>query len=126
MKRLGYSIVCLILFKGSALMAQRLEPVPSQMLLLKNKGGTVCQGSGKNIPSYIPPPEAYLNRLRNPSARVQSGATFNVTYQGFSADAQTAFQNAVNIWSSLLQSPVTINVLAIWTPLSSSTPGFTD
>lgn len=124
MRGLGYFTGPLILFSCSALVAQRLEPVPIQTLWIKNKGGTVCQSSGRNIPSYIPPPDVYLNGLKNPGARTQSGATFNVTYQGFSPEAQTAFQNAVNIWSSLLESPVTINVLAIWAPLSSSTSGF--
>lgn len=124
MRRLGYFMGCLLLGQASALLAQRLEPVPTRMVWVKNKGGTVCQSSGRNVPSYIAPPDVYLNRLKNPGARTQNLATFHVDYQGFSPEAQTAFQNAVDIWSSLLQSPVTINVLAIWTPLSSSTPGF--
>ena len=124
MRRLGYFTACLILFTTSALNAQQLKPIPTQTVILKNKSGTVCQSSGRNVPSYIAPPEAYLSRFKNQSSRTQGGATFNVTYQGFSADAKTAFQNAVDIWSSLIQSPVPINVLAIWTPLSSSTPGF--
>ncbi len=117
---IGYFVLCSV----SALFAQRLELVPTGTVVIKNKGGTVCQSSGRNVPSYIPPPDVYLNRLKNPGARAQSGATFNVTYQGFSDDAKAAFQRAVDIWSSLLQSPVTINIFAIWTPLSSSTPGF--
>src|SRR5262245_40681999 len=46
-------------------------------------------------------------------ARLLSGdrpqtATITVTYNGFSPQAQTAFQEAVNIWQSILTSPVTI------------------
>ena len=38
-------------------------------------------------------------------------ATFDVDYNGFSSQAQTAFQHAVNIWSTILTSPVSIKVI---------------
>jgi uncharacterized repeat protein (TIGR01451 family) len=44
-------------------------------------------------------------------------ATINVTYNGFTPQAQAAFQHAVDIWESLINSSVTINVTANWTPL---------
>lgn len=44
-------------------------------------------------------------------------ATINVTYNSFTPQAQAAFQQAVNIWASLINSTVTINVTANWTPL---------
>ncbi len=44
-------------------------------------------------------------------------ATFAVTYNGFTPAAQTAFQFAVNIWSALIVSPVTIRVTANWVAL---------
>lgn len=37
-------------------------------------------------------------------------ATISVTYTGFTAEAQAAFQRAVDIWSDHLESPVTIRV----------------
>jgi len=123
MGRLGYSFACLILLMASTSFAQPIKPVPSSVIGMKSKGGTVCEASGLNIPHYIPPSKAFLNK-NGGGLRVQNTAKFYVTYQGFSTEAQTAFQSAVDIWASLLQSPVTINVLAIWTPLSSSTRGF--
>jgi hypothetical protein len=44
-------------------------------------------------------------------------AAFNVTYDGFSPEAEAAFQYAVDIWAGLIASPVTINVTAYWTQL---------
>ncbi len=56
-------------------------------------------------------------------------ATFIVTYTGFSAQAQTAFQAAVDVWSSLVTSSVPIRVSATWagsgpTNLGSAGPTF--
>ena len=45
-------------------------------------------------------------------------STINVNYTGFTAPAQAAFQYAVDIWASLITSPVTINVNAQFTPLA--------
>lgn len=45
-----------------------------------------------------------------------STATINVTYNGFTPQAQAAFQHAVDIWQSLIISPVTIQVQANWVP----------
>ncbi len=52
-----------------------------------------------------------------------AGATFQVTYNGFSAEAQAAFQAAVNIWASTISSPAPIRVVANWTPLGSGILG---
>lgn len=55
-----------------------------------------------------------------PQLRAPSGgptATFNVTYNGFPAQAMTAFQHAVDIWAGLIVSDVTINVQANWMAL---------
>lgn len=46
----------------------------------------------------------------NKSRTTTKGATFNVTYIGFTNEARNAFQYAVDIWSSLLSSDVEINV----------------
>ena len=47
-----------------------------------------------------------------------SAATFDVDYVGFPADAQAAFQFAVDIWSRHLNSTVPIRVRAVWEPQS--------
>ncbi len=50
-------------------------------------------------------------------------ANFDITYNGFSAQAQTAFQYAVDIWATLVTSPVNIKVVANWTPLGAGVLG---
>lgn len=54
-----------------------------------------------------------------PPANVQQGgtATINVTYNGFTPEAQAAFQYAVDIWEAQLVSTVPIEVTANWTAL---------
>lgn len=54
---------------------------------------------------------------RNMRALRAKGSKFIVTYNGFSPEAQTAFQAAVNVWESLLQSDEPIRVTANWIPL---------
>ena len=51
------------------------------------------------------------------------GARFEVTYEGFSAEAQAAFQAAVDTWSCLLRSDQPVRVEARWTGLSPATLG---
>ncbi|MCA9210136.1 MAG: hypothetical protein KDA55_17380, partial [Planctomycetales bacterium] len=50
-------------------------------------------------------------------SRRAQGSQFVVNYNGFSSQARTAFQAAVDIWESLLQSDVPIRVHANWRPL---------
>lgn len=105
--------------------AQQLPVAPKTAIMMQNKGATICYGSGKNVESYLPPPKEYLDKLKNPGARTQT-ANFNVIYVGFPNDniAKNSFQAAVDIWATLIQSSVTINVLASWESITSSTPGF--
>jgi len=51
-----------------------------------------------------------------PLPKVQT-SNFQVTYNGFSAEAENAFQAAVDVASELFVSPVTIRVQATWAPL---------
>ena len=62
----------------------------------------------------VPPPEEYTSLITkngDPPANIQ------VTYVGFESapEARAAFQAAVDIWSSLLKSSVTVHVEANWT-----------
>ncbi len=50
-------------------------------------------------------------------------ATFEVNYTGFSPEAQTAFQYAVDIWSGLIESDVPIVVSAVWEDLPGNVLG---
>jgi hypothetical protein len=60
-------------------------------------------------------PSAAALKVLNHQANVT--AQFDVTYDGFTPDAQQAFQAAVNVWGAQLSTPVTIRVEAHWTPL---------
>ncbi len=64
---------------------------------------------------YIPAPEKFSRGVKS--------ANFDVTYIGFSAEAQTAFQRAVDIWASVLNTSVPIKVVAKWEPLGQNTLG---
>ena len=71
-------------------------------------------------PGWFVPPPSPEKRL---SPNAPQAATINVTYNGFPAQAQTAFQYAVDIWAGLLDSSVTINITATWTSLGSGVLG---
>jgi hypothetical protein len=62
-------------------------------------------------------PHATLNYSTLPPT-----AQINVTYVGFSAQAKTAFQAAVNIWQTQIHSKVPINVVAHWSSLAQYGP----
>ena len=79
--------------------------------------------SQRSHPVYISPPKEFLNRYNNPNLKTENKSTINVNYVGFSPEAQAAFQYAVDIWESILISPVEINVLAEWEDLGSTILG---
>ncbi len=87
------------------------------------------------VPERIPgpiiedPPGPYTGQTHvRPSANLVSPAatalsTFVVTYNGFTPQAQAAFQAAVDIWASQIQSSVPIRITANWTTLGSGVLG---
>ena len=57
-------------------------------------------------------------------ATTKQGATITVNYSGtWSLEAQSAFQHAVDIWETQINSPVEIVVEATWTPLDTGVLG---
>lgn len=66
-----------------------------------------------------------INRLRESAEAkgLTQTATFQVTYTGFSAQAQAAFQHAVDIWAAHLQSSVPIRVQASFEALGTNILG---
>ncbi|MBP7461061.1 MAG: hypothetical protein KBA26_07205, partial [Candidatus Delongbacteria bacterium] len=68
---------------------------------------------------YVPP------RFITQPGQIQqrTSTSILVTYSGFSAEAQAAFQYAVDIWESMLTTPVAIRVNANWTPLGAGILG---
>jgi hypothetical protein len=69
---------------------------------------TVLRYTGYDEPAFVAPRSAGA-----PIVKVQS-ANIEVTYIDFTPEAQAAFQAAVDIWSTLVSSPVTIRVEATW------------
>lgn len=59
------------------------------------------------------------------SGRAQNPATFNITYTGFTPQAQTAFAYAANIWTQTLESTVPIKVNVYFTTLIPGLLGIT-
>lgn len=81
---------------------------------------TVCYASFKNEHTFLPPPASY-GRL-NKQAKTNS-SSFVVDYVNFPTEAEEAFQMAVDIWATILESPVTIRIKAIWEPLGTGVLG---
>ncbi|MGB1033311.1 MAG: hypothetical protein ACPGWM_11870, partial [Flavobacteriales bacterium] len=73
-------------------------------------------GLPETIDTFVPPPAGF-------QYGAQRVATINVNYTGFSAQAQNAFQYAVDIWASILTSPIEIEIDAEWTVLEGNTLG---
>lgn len=111
-KWLGVILMLGLLAESHVILAQKV-------MWQRAKGGTVCYGKLEDHNFVMPPPKVYeLSK----GLRAKT-ATFNVTYNGFSAEAQAAFQKAVDIWETLIISPITINVVANWEPLGSGVLG---
>ncbi|MEM9120939.1 MAG: hypothetical protein AAGD09_24110 [Cyanobacteria bacterium P01_F01_bin.56] len=86
------------------------------------------------IPDFLPgqsvslqPEQTHITTQVGISAETQSdllnndqSATINVTYNGFTPEAQAAFEYAVDIWETWLISDVPIEITAAWVPLDIS------
>jgi hypothetical protein len=73
-------------------------------------------------------PAAGISRVPRARPRVGPGAaaataTIQVTYFNFSPQAQAAFQHAVDIWETMISSPVPIKVEAHWDSMDSDILG---
>ena len=80
----------------------------------------VCYALNESRPSFIGPPAEYFLRLK--SASIQR-ADIQVTYVGFSPQAQLAFQYAVDIWKNMVYSPIPIKLQATWKSLAKGVLG---
>ena len=73
-------------------------------------------------------PQSYTTRVRAPESMSGAAlrtrtATINVTYTGFTPEAQAAFQAAVDYWETTITSSVPIMVTATWEPLGAGILG---
>ncbi len=80
----------------------------------------ICYGSDHSHKHYNPPPAEFLKRLKSTNDKK---AEIIVDYIGFSDSATVAFQYAVDIWETLIYSPVPIHMLARWSSLDDDVLG---
>ncbi|MFN2503171.1 MAG: hypothetical protein ABR540_02870 [Acidimicrobiales bacterium] len=81
--------------------------------------GLVIQADPTDANTFLPPPPAL-----SAQSKAAATAVFQPTYTGFSPAAQGAFQRALDIWGSLIDSPVPIKVAASFEPQGASDLGF--
>lgn len=96
----------------------------AMQMRLSEPAGTTCTARLDNKNFYsIPAPDAFLKARGSANARVAAPqtSTFVVTYNGFPENAKAAFQLAVDIWQSIIVSPIPIRIRANWTPLGNPT-----
>jgi hypothetical protein len=119
MRRLSF-VWAVVIMTGSV---QAQSSVRQQLQIEYRKEGLpiICPPTTNHIRKNIPPPEVYLRwEEARKSGRTEEpeNARFIVQYQGFTPEAQAAFQRAIDIWARLISSPVPIRVRAIWAPNS--------
>lgn len=68
----------------------------------------VCYGSGKVENIYIPPPRDFLLKSAEPTCDII------VNYISFPQDARDAFEYAVQIWETIIESDMPIHMNATW------------
>ena len=73
----------------------------------------ICYGLKADAFTSIGPPAGFNDKR----ARRAVTSTFIVDYIGYPDDAKAAFQRAVDIWSTIIISPVPIRIKAFWLPL---------
>ncbi|MBX2944745.1 MAG: T9SS type A sorting domain-containing protein [Cyclobacteriaceae bacterium] len=113
-------------FYSFALVLWLLVPLTNILLAQKPMGikvtkPTVCYAHTADNPCYIAPPEEYLKWAGSTRTKTSN---IEVTYNaGFTAEAIAAFDYALGIWESLIDSPVPIRIDAYWSSLSPNVLG---
>lgn len=83
--------------------------------------GMVCElrAAEYETPGFVPPPRTF-EKIEEQRSATKGCANIEVTYNGFAGnpEAMAAFQYAVDIWESLIVSPVTIRIDATFQPLA--------
>ena len=80
----------------------------------------VCYATNEVHKSFVPPSAEYYQHLKSATLKK---TTIEVSYVGFSLEAQQAFQYAVEIWQNLIYSPVPIRIKAYWKSLDKGVLG---
>ena len=76
----------------------------------------ILYGTKENANTSVPPPPLLKPSERSDYFRTEQ-PQFAVTYTGFTDEARAAFQYAVDVWDSLIRSPVPIKIDATFTDL---------
>ena len=67
--------------------------------------------------------QQHARALRTLPAPSERRATFEIDYTGFTSESRPAFQAAVDIWSTMIESPQTIRIAASFEPLGTDVLG---
>ncbi len=86
---------------------------------IKAKYPMVCYGDKRVANTHIPPPHKFLKSTQ----ALEKKSNIVVTYNGFTSEARKAFQYAVDIWETILESPVPIHMEANWVVMEGTTLG---
>ncbi len=102
---MGKSIFIVLLFSLAGIISNGQQ--------LKSKSGLdfprpVCYASDKIERTFIPPSESFLLKSGEPKSNIE------VNYISFPTEARIAFEHAVGIWESIIESDVTIRMVALW------------
>lgn len=106
--------LALIIFSSLRITAQK--PIS-----ISPKKPIVCYAEMVNHYTSFGPKVKFLRKTQQ--GEKSKTATFIVDYIGFDAQSQNAFQYAVDIWETVLQSPVPIRIKATWTKLDDNVLG---
>ena len=114
--------MCLLL--GLLPRAMSRDRVPSAetastMRPVQGRAGTpvmILYGTPENADTRVPPPPLQKRSQRRDAFWTEQ-PQFTVTYNGFTDEARAAFQYAVDIWDSLIRSPVPIRIDATFRDL---------
>jgi len=107
-----------------ALPLMNLASSPVQGSSLDTTTDTMTVMSAQEVVLYAKDEDAFTRVPRRAEfIRAPQTATINVTYNGFSAEAQAAFQFAVDIWASQITSDVPIEVASTFQALPTGVLG---
>jgi hypothetical protein len=84
------------------------------------------KASEESLKSYIPPPAEFFQKRLNKTTSATINVRYDETNAPFPPEAKKAFQYAVDIWASIISSPIAINVNAVFESFDSgsTTLGF--
>ncbi|HEX5168292.1 MAG TPA: T9SS type A sorting domain-containing protein [Cyclobacteriaceae bacterium] len=110
-------------FWAFALVVSGINTKAQRIVRLKNsQPPIICYAEQKpGVHSYLGEP-AVFKKIKQAGAKTKT-VNIEVDYINFPPEAESAFEYAVSIWESLISSPVTIHVTAVWSNLSSGTLG---